>query len=163
MSQNIVDEFEASLKAMIGQPCWSVQAGAVGSMASLHIGDKVPRVLPYPNQSLTPEEHRFQGAYLLYVEDCPWRIEDSEAVLASWLDSNAPDGPIVVQMKALVDRVIEDVQLIRPGMDLVVYFSGGRVLRIFPDQADPDEGDNYSLALQDRTFVVAARSTVYID
>lgn len=162
MNEAVIAEFEAALHNLAGKPCWNVQAGSVGSMASLHIGDKIPldKPLPYPNTSLTPDEHKFRGEYVLYVEDCPWRIEDTESVLITWLESGST---ITAQMKSLAGRTVDRVEVTRPGMDLALHFSGGITLRIFPDQANPDEGDNYSLALHDKTYIVSARSTVLIE
>lgn len=151
---------------MAGLPCWNVQAGAVGSMASLHIGAKVPldKPLPYPNRSLTPDEHKFRGEYVLYIEDCPWRLESTDAVIALWTQSNAPDGPMVTGLNRLIGTTIDSAQVTLPGMDLAVRFDNGLTLRVFPDQSDPDEGDNYSLSIKDdKTYIIAANSTVYVE
>lgn len=163
MNNPVITEFEIALHQLAGKTCWNVQAGAVGSMASLHIGDKIPldKPLPYPNTSLTPDEHKFRGEYMLYVEDCPWRIEDGDSVQVTWLENSSA---VTAQMKALIGRIVERVELTRPGMDLALFFSGGIALRIFPDQADPEEGDNYSLSVRgDMTYIVAAHSTVYVE
>lgn len=159
-------EFEAALQRLIGLDCSNVSAGAVGSLASLDFGARVPRSkpLPYPNVSLTPDEHKFRGEYVLFLEDCPWRLDGADAVIASWTDSSAPGGPIVSGLRQLVGRPVQAVELSYPGLDLVIRFSGGYTLKVFPDQSDPDAGDNYSLlTAEGTTLVVAARSTVYCD
>ena len=159
----LIAQFETALSNLNGKRCFNVQAGAIGSLASLHFGEKIPleNPLPYPNPSLTPDEHKFRGEYVLYIEDCPWRIEDDEKVLATWLDSNAPTGPIVVQMNNLIGKTITSTVLHQPGMDLTIVFDHNITVRIFPDQVEPDEGDNYSLVDATSTFVVAAHSRLY--
>ncbi|GAB4509584.1 MAG: hypothetical protein OHK0046_04860 [Anaerolineae bacterium] len=158
-------DFESAVQQLKGQPCWNIQAGAVGSLINLHLGDKIAleKPLPFPNPSLSPEAHKFRGQYILYIEDCPWRLDGPERVLASWTDDNGPRGPIVTQLRALIGQQVEMVSLSRPGLDLVLTFTGGYTLRIFPDQSDPDAGDNYALALIDRTYIVGARSQLIIE
>jgi hypothetical protein len=160
-----LEELEQALRRLVGLPCWNLQAGAIGSLMSLHIGEKIPlnKPLPYPNTQLSPDEHKYRGEYVLYVEDCPWRLDGTDAVIASWTDSGAPDSPLITGTRQLIGQRIEGLDLIRPGLDLILYFSNGLTLRVFPDQSDPDEGDNYSLSLADRTYIVAARSTVYVE
>lgn len=162
MSQTTPAEFEQLLQHLIGKPCWNVQAGAIGSLAALHIGDKVAleKPLPFPNTSLTPDEHKFRGEYILYIEDCPWRLDGVDKVLTSWTDSNAPKGPLVTHMRGLIGKQITQVTLTQPGLDLTVHFDTGETLRIFPDQSDPNEGDNYSLSLPEKTVIIGARSQI---
>ncbi len=159
----LVTQFENTLMQLVGKPCFNVQVGAIGSMASLHFGKKIPleNPLPYPNPSLTPDEHKFRGEFVLYIEDCPWRIENNQHVLATWLDSNAPTGPIVIQMRSLMNKPISDVTLIHPGMDLTITFDSDTYLRIFPDQTDPNEGDNYAISSPASTYIVSAQSIIH--
>ena len=161
-----IEAFRDAIANLIGMECWNVKAGAIGSMASLHIGAKVPldKPLPYPNTQLTPDEHKFRGEFVLYIEDCPWRLDGTDAVIASWLDHNDPKGPIVTGLGSLMGSKIVAADVTVPGMDLAISFDTGATLRIFPDQVDPKEGDNYSLSIKSGdTFVVTAKSHVYID
>lgn len=161
-----IESLKSALNALIGQECWNVSAGAIGSLASIDIGDKVLRdkPLPYPNKNLAPDLHKYRGQYVLYLEDCPWRLDGTDAVIASWMDSNAPNGPIVTGLKQLEGATITHVDLITPAFDLIVSFNNGLILRIFPDQVDPDEGDNYSLSVAgEKHYVIAAKSTLYAD
>ena len=138
----------------------------MGSMVSLDFGAKVARdkPLPYPNVKLTPDEHKFRGELVLYIEDCPWRLDSHDEVLASWTDSNAPRGPIVIEMKKLVGTRVVHVEVTHPGLDLLLRFDNGFVLRIFPDQSERDGGDNYSLSVADGlTYIVGARSQLSIE
>lgn len=165
MTQVPHQEFIDIITGLTGLPCWNVYAGSVGSLISLHLGEKIPltKPLPYPNPQLTPDEHKLRGEYILYIEDCPWRLDSPDEVVATWTDSNASDGPIVMGMKACIGAQVTHVNIIRPGLDLTLHFSNDLVLRVFPDQSDPEEGDNYSLSLADRTYIVAARSYLYVE
>jgi hypothetical protein len=166
MAEDNLSRFRRALEELPGVACWNVNAGAVGSMASLDLGERVLRdkPLPYPNPRLAPESHTHRGQYVLYVEDCPWRLDGPDAVIASWTDSNAPDGPLITGMQGLMGAHIAAVDLISPGLDLIVQFDNDQILRIFPDQVDPDAGDNYSLSVAGGPiFIVAARSTLYIE
>jgi len=165
MSVDNIDEFEQVLHELAGQPCWRVQVSGVGSLVNLHFGERVRRSQPLtqPGFRLTPEEREFQGRYVLYLEDCPWRVESGQAVLATWLDSSEPEGALTVAVQQLREQRVAAVELLRPGLDLLLHFDNDLRLRVFPDQIDADEGDNYALALPDRVYVVAAGSTLYID
>ncbi len=162
MPADHLSQFKQSLQGLIGLPCWNVQAGAVGSMASLHIGRKIPlkQALPYPNTRLTPDEHKFRGEYILYIEDCPWRIDAEAHVLTSWTDSITT---ITQTMHSLIGKTIATVEITDPGLDLTLIFQDKTALRIFPDQSDPDEGDNYSLSLEDKTFIIGAKGTLNVE
>jgi hypothetical protein len=165
MDTEIITEFENELRRMVGQPCWSAQISGVGSFISFNIGTKIKREQPLlnPDFKISDEERFFQGEFILYVEDCPWRIEGADKVLATWLGENTQDGEIDRAARQLVGHDVESVELARPGLDLIVKFDGGVTLRVFPDQIDADEGDNYSLALTDKAYVVAAGSTLYCE
>lgn len=161
-----IDEFEKALQSLIGQTCWAVTAGAVGAMASLDIGAKVERdqPLPFPNKNLDPELHRYQGKYVLYLEDCPWRLDSPDAIVTAWTDNNAPRGPLVTGLKRLEGQAITAVALTRPGLDLTLTFANNLTLCVFPDQTDPDAGDNYSLTLHGgAVYIVGARSQLTVE
>ncbi len=156
-----LDQFAEAVQSLVGKPCWNVLAGAVGSLASLDIGAKVERdePMPFRNTKMALESHKYRGEVVLYIEDCPWRLDGPDAVIASWTDSNAPQGPIVTGLNQLVGQTIADAQITRPGLDLVLTFENGYVLRLFPDQSDPNEGDNYALDVHgQRSFVIGAHS-----
>jgi hypothetical protein len=165
MNTELIADYEADLKNLVGQPCWSAQVSGVGSLVSFHFGAKLKRDQPmtHPDFKITDEERLYRGEFILYIEDCPWRIETTEAVIATWMDESTPGSPIDAGMRQFVGQRVAQVELVRPGLDLTLHFENGLRLRIFPDQIDADVGDNYSLALPDHTYVVAARSTLYLD
>ena len=165
MDVPLITEFESTLNQLVGQSCWSAQISGVGSLVSLHFGEKIKRDEPmtHMDYQLTNEERFYRGVFILYVEDCPWRVETPQEVLATWLDENAPGGPMEAAIHRFVGQQVQEVTLIQPGLDLVLQFAEGLTLRIFPDQVDADVGDNYSLTHIDRTYIVAARSTLFVE
>lgn len=166
MSQHELSQFFSLMPQLIGLVCWNVMAGAVGSLASLDFGAMVARdkPLPYPNVKLTPDEHKFRGEYVLYLEYCPWRLDSADAVIASWNDSNAPKGPIITGLRQLIGTKIAYAEIISPGLDLILRFENGHVLRVFPDVAERDDGDNYSLSIANGpTYIVGPRSRLRVE
>ena len=161
----LIDEFENRIQGMVGKLCWSVQVSGVGSLANLHIGEKIPRTQPmlHKDFNLEMDERAYVGEYVLYLEECPWRLDGPEGVIASWMDSSDQGGRIRSGLPQLTNRQVQRTQLRQPGLDLELDFAGGYTLRVFPDQVDPDEGDNYSIAIGDTTYVVAANSILYVD
>jgi hypothetical protein len=163
---DLIDPFESLIARLPGLDCWNVMAGAVGSMASLDLGAKIARdqPLPYPNVKLTPEEHKFRGEVVLYLENCPWRLDGFNDVIASWNDHNGPKGRLVQGLRSLIGAQVRQAEISRPGLDLIVRFSSGHTLRIFPDTTEDDDADNYSLsAAGGQTFIVGPCSRLRVE
>lgn len=161
-----LNAFQNALNELIGQPCWHVSAGAIGSLASFDIGEKVKRdrPLPFHNANLPMELHKYQGKYVFFLADCPWRLDSAESIIASWQDNNAPDGRIVTGLTQLQNTTITDITLTTPALDLAITFSNGLTLRIFPDQIEENEADNYSLSVAGGdAYIVSADSTLIIE
>ncbi len=165
MPDDAQQQFRAVIDRLPGLPCWSVQVSGVGSLVNLQLGNKVKRdyVMAHPDFELSTDERVFQGEIILYLEECPWRLDGPESVICTWMDENTPEGRLTQGIMQLKDRIIQQATLSQPGLDLTLTFDGNYVLRVFPDQINPDEGDNYSLTAGDETFVIAARSTLYIE
>jgi hypothetical protein len=163
---DIINQFINVIESLKGKPCWSVQVSGVGSLANLHFGAKIPReqALTHPDFKIGVEERMNQGEIVLYLEECPWRVDSPSAVLCSWMDENRTGGRLVEGLMQLKGLDVVDVQVIQPAFDLIITFAGGLVLRVFPDQANADEGDNYAVNLSDgTTFILSAHSTLYIE
>jgi len=166
MDETLIKSFEAMILGMIGKTCWSVQVSGVGSLANLQIGEKIKRAQPllHKDFQLSMEERAYIGEYVVYLEECPWRLETADAVVCTWMDESTPDGRMVTGLKQLTGRQIEHTEITSPALDLVLRLTGHYVLRVFPDQVDPDEGDNYSITHNEATsYVIAAASTLYIE
>ena len=162
---DLIEKFASQLQGLIGEICWSVQVSGIGSLANLHFGTQRNRSQPLLHQDfrLSMEERAYQGEYILYLEECPWRLDDSERVLATWMDESEDGGRISENLPRLNGARVEKVEVCRPGLDLTIWFANGMTLRVFPDQVDAEVGDNYSVVLMDETYVIAANSTLYID
>jgi hypothetical protein len=130
----LIDEFEAHVQAMVGKLCWSVQVSGIGSLANLHIGEKIQRTQPMLHQDfkLEMDERAYVGEYVLYLEECPWRLDGPDSVIASWMDSSEHGGRIHSGLSELTNRQVQRTTVLRPGLDLVLHFAGGYTLRIFP-------------------------------
>lgn len=158
----ITQDFEAVVARLAGIPCWSVLISGVGSLANLHFGQKIERAqhLVHPNFKITPEESVYEGEIVLYLEECPWRLDGVDAVLCTWMQDTAK---IAAELVKLRGDVVLEATVTRPAYDLTIRFESGCVLRVFPDQSNPDEGDNYSVAHAGKTYVLAANSTLYME
>lgn len=165
---DLINQFINTIEGLRGKPCWSVQISGVGSLANLHFGAKIPRqqdqIMAHPDFKIDVDERINQGEIVLYLEECPWRVDSPSAVLCSWMDENETDGRLVEGLMQLKGLNVVDVQVIQPAFDLIITFEGGLVLRVFPDQANPEEGDNYAVNLSDgTTYILSAHSTLYIE
>lgn len=163
MSNDTMTEFDALIARLSGKTCWSVQVSEVGSLANLHFGEKVRReqVLAYPDFQLDVDERVYHGEIVLYLEECPWRLDGPDAVVCTWMDDSSPEGQLNQGLHQLKGRQVINAHISHPGLDLAIHFDGDFVLRVFPDQVDPDEGDNYAIHNGGMTYVVAAGSTLY--
>jgi len=165
MDQALIDQFIEIMAGLVGQTCWSVQVSGIGSLANLHFGEKIKRPKPMIHQDfrISMEERAYHGEYILYLEECPWRLDGPDGVLVTWMDSADPGGRIYEKLPLLKEHTVQNTEVFTPGLDLAVHFDGGYTLRIFPDQVDADEGDNYSFTHRDNTYIVTARSQIYIE
>ncbi|GAB4315957.1 MAG: hypothetical protein Kow00117_07800 [Phototrophicales bacterium] len=154
--------FLALVSRLRGMPCWSVIVSGVGSLANLHFGEKIERDehLVHVNFKITPEERVYRGEIIVYLEECPWRLDGLDSVICSWMNTTKTIKQGLAQLKG---DVVQDAVVSLPGYDLIIRFESGYVLRVFPDQVNADEGDNYSVYSDGKTYVLAANSTLYIE
>lgn len=69
------------------------------------------------------------GTLALAIE-CPWRIDSPETAVIGWEDD---DEDIVQFATVLIDAAVDEVEIRRPGFDLILRFTNEHSLRIFPD------------------------------
>lgn len=69
------------------------------------------------------------GTLALAIE-CPWRIDSQETAVIGWEDE---DDDVVQFATVLIDAAVEEAEIRRPGFDLILRFTNGHSLRIFPD------------------------------
>jgi hypothetical protein len=133
-------------------------------MVSFDFGRKVRRTHPIDNPNLTDEQQNYIGEFALFTYFCPWRIEWGDEIIGSWNNDNREDGPMLRAVYRLLDEKVERLELLHPGLDLNIYFTGNLVLRLFCDQTDEKEGaDNYIFFAPDKSFAVGIRSKIEIE
>lgn len=150
---------------LVGMPCWFCFAGeGTGSRFGLLPGGKVPRGKPLRNSTISGDASVFDGEYALYVK-CPWRIETLGVVTTSWQESNEADGPMCRGLNSIVGETTISVHVLEPALDLVVEFSGEKLLRLFCDTTyETDYMTNWSIFGPDDLYVgVGPRGQVSTD
>jgi hypothetical protein len=140
------DEFCKFAARFRGQRCWSAQAGVIGSMFYLNLGQKLN------------ETSHVRGEYVIAGGCVEWRIDDrlSQRVLTTSEDDNSEGGPIVRNIKRLEGATIRSILVEQPGLDCTIEFDNGLVLKMFPVVVEPY--DNYSLWHNEEVFEVGPRS-----
>ncbi|MCI0463037.1 MAG: hypothetical protein L0Z62_39320 [Gemmataceae bacterium] len=153
MSPNGHHELEQLVASVRSLRCWYVSCGgAAGPTFQLALGDKLPRRTPLKNLAHPEEYRRFEGEMNLLVW-CSWRLDAPDRPLTSSDDS--PEG-VARELGNLVGASVEAVSLTAPAWDLVLSFSGGRLLRIFCDHVpgDPSFDGNWELWGRDHAALV---------
>lgn len=100
--------------------------GAYCSQVSLGPGESL--ILDFGELQETPEG-QLAGNLTLVIE-CPWRIDSDEIGVIGWQDA---EEDIADFATVLIDASVDQVEVRRPGFDLILRFSNGHSLRIFPD------------------------------
>ena len=152
-------ELEDALHDLIGCRCFSAISGSGVEFAfALHLGEKQRRLLRLANQRLSFLQRTYEGSHTLTVE-CTWRIDGPNGVIASCFDRAKPAGLRDVALEDLVDRSVEGVELVRPGLDLHLRFEGGMVLRLFATEVDgKSKRNNWTYSCPFATATVGPRS-----
>lgn len=141
------------------KPCIFYYVGPeTGSFADLHFGQKVPRKTPLPHPDMSDEMRRFEGQLSLFL-GCAWRLETPDEILAGCWDDPGPDGQMRFGLDQLIGQMVRRVRVVPPSYDLAIEFENGRLLRVFCDQTNDEEGtDNYAFFTPEATFVVGTLS-----
>ena len=113
--------------------CWYVTCGgSPGSVFRICLGAMIPRAKPLSNPKLS-DQFRSNAPEYSIMAYCAWRLDSPAGVITGWLDPNEEDGPLVKGLDSLVGEKITRVELISPGWDLMLNFTGDKALRIFCD------------------------------
>lgn len=141
-------ELEDQLKGfLIGKICWYVLAGGcTGSVFDLYLGQQYPRV-PIDNDALPVHVREHEPEFSLLVR-CAWRLDGQIGPITGWCEPNGNDDPLVLGLLTLVDSTITNVSVVPTGLDLILTFSNGSILRIFCDltrNVAPPHVTNWSL------------------
>lgn len=129
-----------------GQLCWEVIAGSgAGSNIRLLIGDRIKRLRPIPNPTLSPLAREYDSAFDVFVQ-CAWRLSTSGRIVCSSLSYNLNEGPMVAGLRSLIGSTIMEIDLNVGTLDLLISFSNGLRFSIFNDvPTDGDDDEAYSI------------------
>ncbi|MFL6710082.1 MAG: hypothetical protein ACJ8HI_17920 [Massilia sp.] len=142
-SLNAAREF---FNGLIGQSCWSLIAGpGTGSMFTLALGEKFRRERPLKNQTLSLEQREFDGEFVVFVKESPWRLlDDQNRTICTCYDSNEANGPMLSGLQCLVGRSVVSASIVNENGGLTLVFGEG--IRIELDGVNCiDTVESYSL------------------
>jgi hypothetical protein len=129
----------------VGRGCWGVIAGSgTGSMVTLDFGEKVKRARPLHNPTLSDEARNYEGEYGLYLQDCDWRLQTRQKVLASSASSNEAGGVMLTGLGQIVGQRVREVTFDPPSFDLAIDFANEIQLLVFCFGKSVEEFDHYS-------------------
>jgi hypothetical protein len=96
----------------------------------------------------------YESELSLFVQNVPWRIQTADAVVASWVDDNANDGPLVAALDRLIGARVIRTELSAPAFDLVLDFDNGLTLVVFADGTPRTDDDDYILFTRHHSYTV---------
>ena len=136
---------EAMVDALRQQECWTVIAGeGTGSHVALHFGEKRPRHIPIRNSLLSEVERAYEGKIVVFLQMCCWRLDGPNGVICASTSSNEAGGEMLSGLDQLRGKKIIRAQVMHPGIDMELSFSGDICLRVFCDQTESGY-DNYAI------------------
>lgn len=120
-----MNELDALLAKIVGQPCWSMVGMSGGSMFALDFGKRLKRKVPVGNDMLREEQRNFRGEYRLFVQCSGWKLFLEKKCLCHCNDSNANDSPMVAGLRQLEGQTVLRSKTGNTPAELMVAFSGG--------------------------------------
>lgn len=105
-----------------------------GSMVSLAFGEKLQRKRPLRNPTLSPEQRKFDGEFVLFVKDSAWRVlSENNKVICTSDDNNESGGPMLSGLNQLIGSYVFSINVANDngGLDLFLvtdYVSNWKVL-----------------------------------
>lgn len=146
---NTISEF---FDGIIGKSCWSIIAGSgTGSMVSLAFGEKIRRERPLRNPALSPEQREFDGEFVVFIKDSPWRIVGDNAIICTSDNSNEVNGPMLSGLQRLVGSSVISVSITNDIGGLNLVFSDRLCIQLTGIDC-VDDLDSYSLFYFGRTI-----------
>lgn len=90
-------------------------------MVSLAFSEKIRRERPLRNPALSPEQREFDGEFVVFIKDSPWRIVGDNAVISTSDNSNEVNGPMLSGLQRLVGSSVISVSITNDigGLNLV--------------------------------------------
>lgn len=126
---------------LIGRAPWAVRLGW-GSFLTLEFGAKVA----------APSQKHEYGEWYLWIYMAGWRVEDSTGVILACEDDRAV---IQDRIKILENRPLSSFEVSSVGLDTLIGFEGGVLLRLFGTASGEDEHGEYWLLFTPENKVLA--------
>jgi len=127
------NKLKVELDKLIDKKVLEVNAGSGGgSIINIEFGESL---------NISPKSF---GSYKIFEGDfsimiyCAWRLESNESVLTSWNEDNSDNGPIVTNLKNLINNRVISYE-ISDLFDLKIFFEEQKALTIFCDLSTEQE------------------------
>lgn len=135
---------------VIGEKCWRANL-SYGDELSLHIGAR----LPYSQKSMTGKE---KGAWILGTRGTAWKLDSLSETLVT-----SEDEPETIRQKIHVieDNIITALETSYPELGLVVTFSNGYNLRLFPSAEEDFDLPHWELFTPYQTVIKVGPGAVW--
>ncbi|MDY6781440.1 MAG: hypothetical protein SW833_02615 [Cyanobacteriota bacterium] len=122
-----LNQIQGLTRKILGEPCWNAHL-SYGDELCLDIGKKIP----YTQKVMLGKE---KGSWILGCRASQWILESQDKAIAS--SQLAPEG-IEREVKVVEGSKITRFEIGYPDLILIVSFSNGCQLKIFPDLEDLD-------------------------
>jgi hypothetical protein len=153
--KSTTEQFEVALQGLIGKKIWCVIAGAgAGSEVHWGLGRKIKRKHPLKNLHLSQDARNYDSEYSIMIwGGSAWRLETNTRYICGAWDSNEEGGPMLVGLQRLLQRKIQEIEVLGSLRDLRIRFSGGITLRTFRVTSDTNFA-SYSLFCPEATYSI---------
>jgi hypothetical protein len=120
-----LNEFKHLMQEIIGQPCWAARL-SYGDELTLDIGRKIP----YKQKVMAG---KYKGEWILGTRGSEWSLESASGIITSTAE---PAEVFKEKVKVIEGTTITAVETNYPDLVLIVGFSKGYQLKVFPDLED---------------------------
>jgi hypothetical protein len=120
-----LSELKQIIRSIIGQICWSASL-SYGDELTLDIGEKIPC-----KQKVMAG--KYQGEWILGTRGSEWSLESPSGIITSTAE---PAEVFEEKVKVIEGTTITDIDTNYPDLVLIVGFSNGYQLKVFPDLED---------------------------
>jgi len=114
-----IQQIQQLVVPIYGQRAWGVARG-IGSFVTMEFGN----VLPTAGKQKQP-----RGEWHLWVYCCAWRLEYSNDVLVGSEDAQQKIDHLIKRLEGLT---LQSIQISAPGLDTVLVFEQGIIMKLFP-------------------------------
>ena len=153
-----------SLSLFKHQKCWKVILGeGTGSVVNLGFGEKIRRIRPSINHTLSLEDRIYEAPLHIYIK-CAWRLTKQNQIISSWRDCANIERLRSELLSEIVNLQLKDFIIRSPARDLSLFFENEVVVDVFCDHTNSDEAqDNYVVFVPQKTVVVGLKGLITIE